>query len=134
MKFKLSESGAFRGNFEFGELSVSGNSEIGFRPFQLLVSSIVGCSGSVFRTVLDKKRISYDTIDIEASVERDEQKANKVTKIELHFIIEGKNLNLDQLQKSLHVSMKNCAMVQSVIDAITIEETIEIRESAVTFE
>lgn len=128
MKFKLSESGAFRGNFEFGELSVSGNSEIGFRPFQLLVSSIVGCSGSVFRTVLDKKRISYDTIEIEASVERDEQKANKVTKIELHFIIEGKNLNLDQLQKSLIVSLKNCAMVQSVIDAITIEETIEIRE------
>jgi len=134
MEFKLSESGAFRGNFEFGELSVSGNSEIGFRPFQLFVSSIVGCSGSVFRTVLDKKRISYDTIEIDASVERDEQKANKVTKIRLHFIIEGKNLNLDQLQKSLKVSSKNCAMVQSVKDAITIEETIEIRESTVTVE
>ncbi len=134
MKFKLSESGAFRGNFEFGELSVSGNSEIGFRPFQLLVSSIVGCSGSVFRTVLDKKRISYDTIEIEASVERDEQKVNKVTKVALHFIIEGKNLNLDQLQKSLNVSLKNCAIVQSVIDSILIEETIEIRESAATVE
>lgn len=134
MKFTLSESGAFRGNFDFGELSISGNSDLGFRPFQLLVSSIAGCSGGVFRTVLDKKKISYNTLEIAASVERDEQNANKVIKIELQFIIEGKNLDLEQLQKLLKVSMKNCAMVQSVIDAIDIEESIEIRENAVTVE
>lgn len=128
MKFTLAKSGAFRSNFEFGELSISGNSDIGYCPVQLLVSSIAGCSGDVFRKVLDKKRISYNGIEIEAFIERNEKEANKVTKIELHFIVDGKNLNLEQLQKSLNVAMKNCAIAQSVKGAIIIEETVDIRE------
>jgi putative redox protein len=128
MKFTLTESGAFQSDFEFGELSISGNSAIGYRPYQLFVSSIVGCSGSVFRTVLNKKRISYEDIEIEAFVERDEGRVNKISKVSLHFIVKGKNLNQEQLQKALIVSTKNCPIIQSVKGSIVTEETVEVRE------
>ncbi|MEN2768005.1 OsmC family protein [Ornithinibacillus xuwenensis] len=69
-----------------------------------------------------------DSIDIETDIERNEEEANKVTKISLHYIVYGKNLELYQLQKSLELAVKNCAMVQSVKDAIDIVEMIEIRD------
>ncbi|WP_018665116.1 OsmC family protein [Heyndrickxia acidiproducens] len=128
LKFTLKDTGAFQSKFEFGSLSISGNSKIGFRPYQLLVSSIAGCSGGVFKKVLDKKRISYQNIEITADVERNEQKENKVTKIHLHFLVKGENLKLEQLEKSLKVAMKNCPMAQSVKGAIAINETVEARE------
>lgn len=49
MKFTLTDTTAFKTELEFGELSISGNSDLGFRPVELLVSSIAGCSGGVFR-------------------------------------------------------------------------------------
>jgi len=87
MKYRLTETGAFQTELEYGTLTISGNSELGFRPFQLLVSSIAGCSGSVFKKILEKKKIAYDDIEIDARVERDEKQANKVTKIELQFTV-----------------------------------------------
>jgi hypothetical protein len=36
VNFTLNDSGAFQNNFEFGDLFISGNSDIGFRPVELL--------------------------------------------------------------------------------------------------
>lgn len=128
MKFNLGESGAFEAEFEHGKLAVSSNEKLGFRPIQLLVSSLVGCSGGLLKTILEKKRIIFDTIDIEVDIERNEKEANEVTKMVLHFIVYGKDLNPTQAQKSLDLAVKNCAMIKSVNSAIEIIETIEVRE------
>jgi uncharacterized OsmC-like protein len=127
VNFTLTDSGAFQNNFEFGDLFISGNSDIGFRPVELMVSSIAGCSGGVFKKILEKKRIVFTDIEIKASVNRNKQEANKITKIALTYIVEGENLNLQQLQKTLEVALKNCGMVQSVKGSIEIHEKVEIR-------
>ncbi|WP_423246226.1 hypothetical protein [Metabacillus hrfriensis] len=44
VKFKMREAG-FSANFEYGELHAAGNKKYGFRPYQLMVSSIAVCSG-----------------------------------------------------------------------------------------
>ena len=128
MNFKLTETGAFEAGLDFGKINISGNSELGFRPFQLLVSSIAACSGGVLKSILEKKRMSFDTIEIEAEVERNEAEVNRVTKISLHFTVYGKDLNLSQVQKSLDLAAKNCSMVESVKGAIEVVETVEVRE------
>lgn len=79
MEFQMKEIG-YKTTFEYGELHVAGDVTYGFRPFQLMVSAIAGCSGSVFRKILDKKRIVYDDITIQAEVERNEEKANRIEK------------------------------------------------------
>lgn len=60
MEFQMKEIG-YKTTFEYGELHVAGDVTYGFRPFQLMVSAIAGCSGSVFRKILDKKE-SFMTI------------------------------------------------------------------------
>jgi uncharacterized OsmC-like protein len=128
MKFNFKETGALEAEFEYGKLDISSNSELGFRPVQLLISSLVGCSGGLLKKVMEKKRIAFDTIKMEVDIERNEKEANKVTKIVLHFIVFGKNLSISQVQKSLDLAVKNCAMIQSVNSAIEVVETVEVRE------
>ncbi|WP_035344345.1 OsmC family protein [Halalkalibacter hemicellulosilyticus] len=124
MEFKMKENG-FQGEFEFGTLDVSGNEEFGFRPFQLLVSSVAVCSGGVLRKVLEKKRITYDDITIQADVTRNEAGANEVTDIHLHFNIVGSSASDQQIEKSLEIAKRNCPIVQSVKDSIQVTESFK---------
>ncbi|MBM7572425.1 OsmC family protein [Aquibacillus albus] len=127
MRFYLKESG-IRTSFPFGELDISGDEALGFRPFQLMVASIAGCSANVFRKILEKQRIEVEDITVEAEIDRNVDEANKIEKIHLHFIIKGKRLDDDKLYKNLEVSRKNCSMIRSVENSIEITETLETIE------
>ena len=116
----------FKTEVEFGELHISGDETVGYRPYQLLVSSIAVCSGGVLRKILTKKRIAFSSIKINADVERDPNAANRVSKIHLHFEITGQDLKKREMEKVLAVTRKHCAMVQSVKDAIDITDSFEL--------
>lgn len=128
MKFNLGGTGTFEAEFEYGKIDISSNAAIGFRPVELLISSLAGCSGWLLKRILEKKRIPFDAINIEAEIDRNEKEANKVTKITLHYIVFGKYLSVSKAQSSLDLAVKNCAMIQSVKGAIEVVETIEVRE------
>lgn len=123
----MKENG-FTANFEYGTLHISGNEEFGFRPYQLLVSSIAVCSGGVLRKVLEKKRIVYKDVKVTADVTRNPEGAQEIQKVHMHFIITGSNISEEKIEKSLAVTRKNCSMVQSVKDSIEITESFEIIE------
>ncbi|GEN53530.1 OsmC family protein [Halobacillus faecis] len=124
MDFYLKENGV-RTSFEYGQMNISGDETFGFRPYQLMVASIAGCSIGVFRKILDKQRTDYEDIKVTAEVERNPDEANRIEKIHLHYVIKGYHLNQDKLLKNLDISQKNCSMVQSVKNSIEVEETLE---------
>ncbi|QQZ09876.1 OsmC family protein [Heyndrickxia vini] len=111
---------------QFGELSISSDRSKGFKPVELLVSSIVGCSVGILSNVLEKKRMDVQSIRVNTNVERNSEEANKVTRIDLHYIIEGTNISEEQIRKSLDVTFKNCGMIQSVIGSIQMKESFEV--------
>ncbi len=119
------EENSFATRFEFGELHISGDAAYGFRPFQLLVSSVAVCSGGVLRKVLKKMRLNYQDIRISAEVERNPAEADRVEKIHLHFVIQGE-LPQEKVTRAMELTRKNCSMVQSVKDSIEVTETFEI--------
>lgn len=126
MNFSMTEHG-FKGTTNFGTIDISANDEHGFRPFQLLVSSIAVCSGGVLRNILEKMRMPATHISIDVKeVDRNAEIANRVEKIHLHFIIEGENIKEDQLPRVFELTRKNCSMLQSVLPAIEIVETYEV--------
>ncbi|CAM3228054.1 OsmC family protein [Filibacter tadaridae] len=127
MKFEMMENG-FETEMDFGRLEISGNEEYGFRPFQLLVSSLAVCSGGVLRNILEKMRMPADNITIEVKeVTRNVEIANRIEKIHLHFIIEGQDIDETKMDKVFELTLKNCAMAQSVIGSIELVETYEVR-------
>ncbi|TCT19641.1 putative OsmC-like protein [Melghiribacillus thermohalophilus] len=127
MKFTMKEKG-FAADFEYGTLDISADSDYGFRPFQLMIASIAGCSGSVFKKVLDKKRINFEDIEITVDYQRSGDKVNRIEKIHLSFFVKGKGLDQKQLEKSLELSHKYCSMVQSVKDNIDITVSVQSGE------
>lgn len=117
----------FESNFEFGELKVSGQSEYGYRPFQLMISSIVGCSGGVLRNILKKMRLSYEDITIEAEVTRNEEIANQIEKIHLIYTIKAEDISQKKAEKAIELTRKNCAMLQSVAGSIQVTEELRLK-------
>jgi len=127
MEFNMKEEAGFTTNLPYGELHIAGDEEYGFRPYQLMVSSIAVCSGGVLRKILEKKRIAFSDLRIQAGVTRNDEKAGRIEKIHLHYIITGEELPLDKIEKSIELARKNCSMLQSVIDSIEVTETFEIK-------
>ena len=126
MKFHMNEYG-FQSKLEFGELKISGNEERGFRPYELWVSSVAACSGGWLRYVLQKMmRIEFSDIAITAKTKRNPKWANRIESIHLTYIITGKDITPEKMEKALAITRKNCAMIQSIQDSINVTETFEI--------
>lgn len=126
MIFSMTDKG-FKTATTFGELEISGNDEFGFRPYQLLISSIAACSGGSLRHVLEKMRMPASNIKIEVQeVVRNEEEANRLEKIHLHFIIEG-DVKETKIDRAMELATKNCSMVQSVNNNIEVVKTYELR-------
>lgn len=126
MEFSMQEN-SFSTVTEFGSLQISGNADYGFRPYQLLVSSVAVCSGGVLRKVMEKRRQTVHDIHITADVKRNEQGANEIQEIHLHFIVDAEKVTETQMKKNLEWTRKNCSMVQSVKESIHITETFELK-------
>ncbi|MBT2584072.1 OsmC family protein [Planococcus sp. ISL-109] len=125
MKFSMNEHG-FTGHLPFGELHVSTNEEYGFRPYQLLVSSLAICSAGIIRQVLEKKRIPAEDIEVEVKeVVRIDEEAGRVAKVHLHFRIKG-DIDEAKMPRVMELTRKNCSMVRSVEDSIEVVETYEL--------
>lgn len=125
MKFSMKENG-FSAQLPYGTIDVSGNEEYGFRPFQLLITSIAVCSGGVMRKTLEKMRMPAEDIQIEVKeVVRIEEDASRVAKVHLHFILKG-DIQDSRMPRVLEVTRNNCSMVRSVEEAIEIVETYEL--------
>ncbi len=125
MKFNVTEE-KITGDLPFGEMTISGDETAGFRPFQLMVSSLAGCSSLVYKRILAKQRVEWDEMTVEADVIRSGDEVNRIEKVTLLFKVKGKDLKQEKLQKSLEIASKNCSMVQSVVPTIDVEEKVEI--------
>lgn len=126
MRFHYTGDNAFETEFEYGKLTVSGDEEKGYRPFQLMVSSIAVCSASVLRKVLEKQKVEVEDIEVEADVTRDPDKANRISRIELHYKLKGSGLKESRVEKAVRLAAKNCPMAQTVADSVDLTETFEI--------
>nr|WP_239541016.1 OsmC family protein [Pullulanibacillus pueri] len=123
----MTEKG-FRLETEFGPLNISADEQQGFRPYQLMVASIVGCSGTVMKKILKKKRKEVEDIRITAEVKRNPDQADRIEKMHITFYVKAPGLTEAALEKIVHLTRKYCSMVQSVQDAIEITESFEMIE------
>lgn len=125
MKFTI-ENERITGNLTYSEIQISPNEKRGFRPYELLVSSLVGCSGTLLETILQKKRQPYEKIEVEVSSVRNPDQANRIEQISITASVHGENnIAEEQAKKIADLVVKNCGMIQSVIQSIDINFTVK---------
>lgn len=128
MKYVVKNEHYIEAELGHGKIVISGNEDLGFRPVEMLVSSIASCSGSVFYAILQKQRTDFSELSIEAEVERNKSEANRVVKIVLNYTVKGKLLNEKKLTRNLAITRRHCGMLRSVEDSIDVVEQLHIIE------
>ncbi|MDW2884674.1 OsmC family protein [Exiguobacterium artemiae] len=123
MHFVIQEQ-TVEGQFSNDMLSVSSDPEKGFRPLELFVTSLAGCSGTLLRNLLHKKRIAYTKLMMDVTITRDPERANRISSLRFQVTVEGE-ITPKQCATLSPLVLNNCGMIQSVIDSIDITFMIE---------
>lgn len=103
--------------------------EAATRPMELLLISLGGCTGMDVISLMDKMRVPYNRLRLEISAERAEEHPKYYTKIHIHYIIYGKNLPVDKVEKAIDLSQNRyCSVSYMLRKSSELTYDYEIRE------
>jgi len=114
------------------EIHIDGNEEIGgvgggFRPMQLLLAGIGGCSALDAISILKKQNQDLKGVTIEVTGERRKGKTTAVfSDIHLHYVLTG-NLDEKKVSRALHLAVDvYCSVGEMLGKTATISYDFEI--------
>jgi putative redox protein len=107
----------------------TGGTENGYKPTELLMFSLAGCTGIDVALILKKMRQEVTGIEIEVKGHQPEGHPKPFNKIEVKYIFRGKNLNKDKIEQAINLSEeKYCSVSQTLKGMSLITSTYEIHE------
>ena len=128
VRIKWVEGVAFIGESETGHAVVldgapeNGGRNIGMRPMEMLLIGMGACTSFDVVTILKKARQPIVDCVAEISADRADEVPKVFTKIHVHFVITGNNLNATQVERAVKLSAeKYCSA--SIMLAKSVEIT-----------
>ena len=104
-----------------------GASQTAFRPMQLLLVSLAGCSAIDVINILKKQRQRIDDFHMEVTGDRKEGVPAPFTKIQVHFSLSGK-IKEEKLIKAIELTeAKYCSVYFSLNPEIEITFTFDLQ-------
>ncbi len=108
----------------------AGGRGLGVRPMEMLLLGMGGCTAFDVVDILQKGREPVEDVVIELSGERSEEIPKVFTRIDVKYIITGKGLNPDKVERAVHLSAdKYCSATIMMGATAEITHTIEIVEA-----
>lgn len=138
VRIKWVEDVSFVGESETGHAVVldgapeNGGRNIGMRPMEMLLIGMGACTAFDVVTILKKSR--QPIVDCVAEIEA--ERANEIpkvfTKIHVHFVITGDNLNETQVERAVKLSAeKYCSASIMLSKSVEITHDYEIKTGTV---
>ena len=81
-----------------------GGENRGPRPMEMLLMGSGGCAAFDVVLILRKSRQNVSNCELEIEAERAQQEPKVFTRLHLHFIVTGKNLNPSQVERAIRLS------------------------------
>ena len=126
---------SFEGTSESGHsvvmygLSESGGKNLGMRPMETLLLGLGGCTSYDVVTILKKSRQDVKNCKAEITAQRADNIPKVFTKIHIHFIIEGSNLDAVAVERAINLSAtKYCSASIMLEQSVVISNDFEIIE------
>ena len=108
----------------------AGGRDLGVRPMEMLLLGMGGCTAFDVVDILRKSREPVEDVVIELSGERSEEIPKVFTRIDVKYVITGKGLNRDKVERAVHLSAdKYCSATIMMGATAEITHTIEIVEA-----
>ncbi len=134
-KLKWTGGIRFEGKSLFGHKIITdgaksaGGSESGYKPTELLMFGLAGCTGIDVATILTKMRQELTGIEVEVQGHQPEEYPKPFSKIYIKYIFTGKNLDKGKVEQAIQMSEdKYCSISQTLKGVSNIISTYEIHE------
>ncbi len=104
-----------------------GGTDHGFRPMQLLLTALGGCSAIDLISILKKQKQKLRDIAITVTGEREKEAVPSLfSKVHVHFSLYG-NLEEDKVKKAVSLSVeKYCSVAKTLEKTATVTHSFEI--------
>jgi putative redox protein len=99
-------------------------------PVEMVLSGLAGCTGIDVTMILEKKRVSFDSLKIRMITERTDDEMRHFEKIHLIYEFSGHDLPLEKIQQSVQLSQdKYCTVAAMLKGSIKLSYEIKLVES-----
>ena len=108
-----------------------GGENRGARPMELILMGLGGCASIDVVMILEKAREEITDCKVVIDAERADTDPKVYTRINVHFIVSGKNLNRNRVARAIELSSeKYCSVSIMLGKTAVIEHDFEIVEKA----
>ncbi|MFT5503062.1 MAG: putative redox protein [Gammaproteobacteria bacterium] len=106
-----------------------GGRDIGIRPMEMLLLGLGGCTAFDVIMILKKSRQLVEDCEVDIEADRAEEIPKVFTRIHIHFIVSGQNLDDKKVKKAVELSAeKYCSASQMLNKTAGITHDYEIRQ------
>ena len=107
-----------------------GGHNLGIRPMEMVLLGMGGCTAIDVLNILKKARQAVIDCVVELDAERAPTDPKVFTRIQVHFIVSGRNLNEHQVERAVQLSAeKYCSASIMLGKTAEIIHTFELREA-----
>jgi putative redox protein len=105
----------------------AGGRNLGVRPMEMLLLGLGGCTAFDVVSILEKSRQQISGCEVEIEAERADEIPKVFTRIHIHFIVSGRELDETKVSKAVSLSAdKYCSASRMLEKAATITHDFEI--------
>ncbi len=133
VKMKWAGGIKFEGKGMFGDTIATdggkkvGGSEDGFKPTELLLFGIAGCTGVDVVRILEKQRQKLTSLEIEVKAHQNDTYPKPFHTVEVKYIAQGENLDEGKLAKAIELSEgKYCVVSQTIANEAKVVTSYEV--------
>ena len=106
----------------------AGGKEEGYKPTELLLYGIAGCTGIDVVRILEKQRQKLTSLEIEMTAHQNDEYPKPFHTIEVKFVASGSNLDEKKLARAIELSeAKYCVISQTIQNETKMVTSYEIR-------
>lgn len=111
----------------------NGGRNIGMRPMEMLLIGMGGCTSFDVVAILKKARQPIVACVAEIDATRADEIPKVFTKIHVHFVVTGDNLNASQVERAVKLSAeKYCSASIMLSKSVEITHDFEIKPSSIS--
>jgi putative redox protein len=131
-KNKLSFTGTANTGFTLplGADPMAGGDNDGFRPMELFLVGLAGCTAMDVISILQKKQQDVKAFEVLVHAERAETHPKVFTDITIEYVITGNNISEEAVQRAVDLSTNKYCPAQSMLSkAVPINQKITIQQN-----
>ena len=107
-----------------------GGRNLGTRPMEMILLGLGGCTLVDVRVMLEKARQQVTDIDVQIDAERSTEIPKVFTRIKVHFVVTGKDLDQRHVERAVRLSSeKYCSVSRMLDNSVELSHGFEIRQA-----